>query len=79
MAPQTTVLHTAARDNDVSKIRSVLYDQPTMMEKLFKKKRPGVDAKDNVGRTPLIEASRYGCYDAVKVRHPIPLVASQLD
>ena len=25
MAPQTTVLHTAARDNNVSKIRSVLY------------------------------------------------------
>ena len=149
--PQTTVLHTAARDNDVSKIRSVLYvsttgflffwfggpqftprthaldvssrsrarpphrfgrtasvrpsgvgrrqspnppalhpllkvanltrlapplstppnllfpqDQPTFMEKMFKTKRPTIDAKDNVGRTPLIEASRYGCYDAVK-------------
>ncbi|UPR03670.1 ankyrin repeat domain-containing protein [Chloropicon primus] len=56
--PQTTVLHQAARDNNVSKMRSVLY--------LFKTKRPTIDAKDNVGRTPLIEAARYGCYDAVK-------------
>ena len=72
--PQTTVLHTAARDNDVSKIRSVLYDQPTFMEKMFKTKRPTIDAKDNVGRTPLIEASRYGCYDAVKVCMRVILV-----
>lgn len=36
------------------------------MEKMFKTKRPTIDAKDNVGRTPLIEAARSGCYDAVK-------------
>lgn len=63
---QTTELHQAARNNEVHKLKKILYARQSFFEKILKVKKPHIDAKDNVGRTPLVEAARYGCYDAVK-------------